>query len=117
MADMTRAEMIDFVLEHLGVKAASQTARAEDQITAGKAIDSLHSRLQKKGLASFLISAFPDWAQMPFAQCVAVELATPFKLPMESRQQFEADAPRGLKELAEQAQGKKPRAQTKVLFF
>lgn len=80
MADLTRIEMIDRVLEHMGVKAAAQSASAEDAKLVGEVLDSLHERLRGEDLAPFETSAIPKWAQTPFKALVALEAAPSFSL-------------------------------------
>ncbi len=75
MADWTRADLIDDVLTRLGVKAAGESASAEDSNTAGAAADGVHEKLQGEGLAGFEISAIPEWAQTDMSRLVCAEIA------------------------------------------
>lgn len=63
MADLTKAQFRDRVLEHMGILAAGQSASAEDAEIVEEAIDSAHDQLRKFGLAPFATSAIPAWAQ------------------------------------------------------
>ncbi len=105
MADKTRAEMISFVLEYIGVKAANVSARTEDSTLAGTVIDSLHSRLRKEGLAPFLTSEFPAWAQVPFAEIAGAELAPAFRIGGEMFAALIAAREHGYRELQKQVAG------------
>jgi hypothetical protein len=78
VADMTRANMIDKVLQRLGVLAAGQSANANDAALVGDALDSNHAQYRKRRLAPFATSAFPDWAQEPFAKIISAEVAPYF---------------------------------------
>lgn len=80
MSDKTRTQMIAFVLEHIGVKAANVAAKSEDSNYAATIIDSLYSRLRKEGLVPFDDDAYPDWAQIPFAELAGPELAPAFRI-------------------------------------
>ncbi len=80
MADLTRADLIDRVLEHLGVKGATQSASAADAKLVGEVVDSLHSRLRGEDLAPFELSAIPPWAQVAMRDLTALEVAPSFGL-------------------------------------
>ena len=102
MSDKTRAEMITLVLQRLGVVGQGQSASADDSAVTGEVIDSVHSRLRKDRLAPFATSAFPDWAQVSFADIAASELLVPFGVGGERAQLIRAGAVRGRMELARQ---------------
>ena len=78
MADLTKAEIRNRVLEHLGVLAAGQGASAEDAALVDEAIDSAHERLRKFGLVPFATSAVPPWAQIPLRDYVAGDVGHAF---------------------------------------
>lgn len=105
MATKTRAEMISFMLEHIGVRAANQSARAEDSTLAGTVLDSLHTRLRKEGLAPYATSAFPEWAQIPFAEVAGPELAPSFRIGGEAYAVLEQRAAHGYREMQRQTSG------------
>ena len=63
MATLTKAEIRDRVLEHLGVLGAGQSASAEDAAVVEEAIDAAHDQLRKFGLAPYATTAVPEWAQ------------------------------------------------------
>lgn len=86
MANLTKAQLADRVLEKLRVKAAGQSARAEDKSLAEQAIDSAHAELRKRGLVPFATSAIPEWAQRPLIAWVAAEISEEF-----GKQMGEAD--------------------------
>ena len=78
MADITRVELIDMVLQHLVVLGVGQTASAEDADFVGRAIDSAHDRLNKFGLVPFTLVAIPAWAQIPMRDIVAIDVSPSF---------------------------------------
>lgn len=80
MADLTAVEIRDRVLEHLGQKAASQAASAEDAVLVDEAIIAAHAKLRGRGLAPFSMSAIPPWAQVPFRDYVAGDVGGCFGL-------------------------------------
>jgi hypothetical protein len=80
MADLTKAQLASRILEHLGVKAAGQSASATDSAFVEEAIDAAHERLRKFGLAPFAISAIPPWAQIPLRDYVSGDVAQSFGL-------------------------------------
>lgn len=117
MATKLRAEMITMLLEHIGVKAAGQSARAEDEATAGVIVDSVYARLRKLNLANYATSAFPEWAQMPFIEVAAAECGSPFRLPSELMMKLDADREHGYRELYIQMQGRHHRAPTVARYY
>ena len=82
MADLTKAQLAARVLEHLGVKAASESAVAVDQALVEEAIDSSHDELRKLGLVPFATSAIPTWAQNGLRDYVETEVKPAFGFPM-----------------------------------
>lgn len=117
MADKTRAQMISLVLERLGVKSANASAATADSTTAGGVIDSLHSRLRKEQLVNFTTSAFPDWAQTPFADIAASELLTPYGIGGERAQLVMVAAQRGYDELVRQMNAKRHALPVQAHYF
>ena len=91
MATKTRSQMVDLTLQRLGVLAAGQNATAADSALVGSVVDSIHDQLRKRGLAPFATSAFPSWAQAPFAKILAEEVAPYFGKQMPGRQDGERD--------------------------
>jgi hypothetical protein len=78
MATLTKAELRNRVLEHLGIKPAGQSASAEDAVLVDEAIDAAHDRLNKFGLVPFATSAIPEWAQVPLRDYVAGDVGRSF---------------------------------------
>lgn len=101
---MTRAEMITKVLRRLGVLAVGQSVAAADSALVGETLDTAHTNYRKRGLANFATSAFPEWAQEPFAKIIADQVAPYFGLSSEVRK---LEAREGDRELAEQMQGRR----------
>ena len=66
MANLTRAQMVDRVLQRLNVLGAGQSAPAADSTLVGEIVDSIYNQFRARGRAPFAISAFPEWAQEPF---------------------------------------------------
>lgn len=115
MADKTRAQMIDHVLKRLGVIGAGQSASAEDTDLVGSVLDTVHSQYRKRGLANFAISAFPDWAQEPFAKLVAAEAAPHFGLRGDVS--IIGDGREGERQLAEQMQGRRHPIRVRTRYY
>lgn len=107
MADLTSAEVASRVLEMLGVNGAGQSPSSEDSNRAGEAIDSAYKRLRKVGLAPFLTSAVPDWAQTPLIAIVAADLLATFGVGGERGQLVRSEATQGMVELARYMQAKR----------
>jgi len=78
VANLTKSELADRVLEYLGVKPAGQAASVQDSSRVQELVDSAHSRLRAEGLAPFAVSAIPEWAQVPLRDFVAVDAAPMF---------------------------------------
>ena len=78
MADQTRAQTITRVLQRIGVLGVGQTADTNDETLVGTVLDSIYADLRKRGLAPFLSSAVPDWAQEPFAKVLSFHAAAYF---------------------------------------
>ena len=117
MATKTRAEMIAWTLENIGVKASTVTARAEDDTKAGRALDSLYARLRKEGLAPYATSAFPDWAQQPFVDLLSLDLAPIYSLQPGRVQVISDAASRGRIELAKQVAGMKHPRRVRATYY
>jgi len=115
MADMTRAQMIDKVLQRLGVLGAGQSASAEDADLVGKTLDGIHSQYRKLRLAPFATSAFPDWAQEPYAKIIAAQVAPYFGKGDDMA--VREDARKGHQELGEQLQGEALGAPVRAEYF
>lgn len=104
MATMTRSEMIDKVLQDIGVLAAGQSANAEDADKVGKAADGAWAELRTLGLAPFATSAIPEWAQSGFGDYVAADVKPSFGIPM-SNQAKEAEQTAAERKLRRQLAG------------
>lgn len=93
MANLTRAEMIDRVLQRLSVVGAGQSAKPEDSTLAGVTVDSVYGQFRARGRAPFPITAFPDWSQEPYTAIFAYYAAPYFgtRLPREDLKQGEND--------------------------
>lgn len=102
MATKTRLQMIDWVLELLGAKAAGQSASAEDGDLAGRYYDSGYACLRAKGLAPFASDSVPEWAQGHVAAICARDAARAFGVVGEALGILERDESRALRELTEQ---------------
>jgi len=83
MATLTKSELADRILEHIGVKAAGQGALAEDSNAIQEAIDSAHARLRREGKVKFVTSLIPEWAWTPLRDYVAAEVASMFGVIVE----------------------------------
>lgn len=105
MADLTKAQLAARVLEHLGVKSAAVSARAEDSAFVEEAIDAAHSRLRKYGLVPFATSAIPDWAQIQLRDYVAGDVAQAFGLGGARLGEFKGAADAAERELQRQVSG------------
>jgi len=105
MADLARAAMINRVLEFLGVKAATQGANSGDVEMVGEVLDSAHERLRKYGLAPFETSSIPPWAQIPFRDYVAGDVAQSFGITGQRLLEFRQAQQVGERELAKQVAG------------
>jgi hypothetical protein len=105
MADLTKAQLSARVLEHLGVKAATQGANAADDIFVQEAIDAAHDRLRKFGIVPFATSAIPAWAQIQMRDYVAGDVAQAFGLGAERLSEFKGFAQTAERELARQIAG------------
>lgn len=115
---LTRAEMAARVLEHLGVKAAGQTASAEDNLAATEAIDSAHSRLETEERANFDLDAIPEWAWTPFRDYVARDLVDLFAITGERLQSILSSAARADRDLwVQQAKKYNPDNYQAAKFF
>lgn len=78
MANLTKAQLRNRVLQHLGVLAAGQSATAEDADLVDEAIDAAWAKLRKFGLMPFATSAIPEWAQQGLRDYVAAEVSPSF---------------------------------------
>ena len=105
MADLTKAQLAARVLEHLGVKAANQSANGSDTACVEEAIDAAHDRLRKFGLVPFATSAIPTWAQIQLRDYVAGDVAQAFGLGGARLGEFKGTAKTAEHELQRQVSG------------
>lgn len=117
MADLTRAQMSTRILEYLGVLGAGQSADANDDARVKEAIDSGHERLRKMGLAPFATTAIPEWAQIPFRDWVAYDVAGLFGLQGERLALVAQNRTRAERELSRQLAGRKVERPVRGMFF
>ena len=115
MATKTQAELVIDVLQHLGVLDMGQSATAEDEDIATKAIDSVYEQLRRRELAPYPLTAIPEWAQDLLRDVVAPKLCGHFGITGQQRSEFVADSNVALEEMYEQTSGKyDPRVVTVV---
>lgn len=113
MADIAKAALRNRVLEHLGVIGAGETAAAADQALVDEAVDATHARLRKFGLVPFPTSAIPSWAQIPFRDAVAGDVAQIYGMGGQRLTEFKIAAQQAERELARQVSGRKPPVRVK----
>lgn len=107
MATWTEAQVVNAALERLGVKAAGQSAGAEDYASMLAAWRSLYPRLRRKGHALWPIDEVEEEAQELVATVLADIKANQFGFTGQRRMELAADAKMARAELAEQASGDK----------
>jgi hypothetical protein len=117
VANLTRSQLVDRVLEHLGVKAADQAAKPKDAEIVGEAADAAHDRLKKFGLAPFLLTAIPPWAQVHLRDYVAGDVAQMFGLGAERLAEFKGGAIAAERELARQVSLDKQSTRIQADYF
>lgn len=105
MSDLTKAQLAAWVLEHLGIKSATDSADAADQARVEETIDVKHDQLRKRGLAPFATSAIEEWAQTPLRDIVAADVAQTFGISGQRLLEFKAAGKEGERELARQVAG------------
>lgn len=93
--------MITKSLQRLGVLGQSGTASGYLVDLVGPIVDSLHHQLRKDGLAPYATSAFPEWAQEPFAKAMEEEAGPYFGKPRAGMRAA------GEREMAKQMQAKR----------
>jgi hypothetical protein len=113
MATLTKAELRDRVLTHMGILAAGQSASAEDAAIVEEAIDAAHSQLRKFGLVPFATSAVPEWAQAQLRDYVAGIVGPSFGFG----DAFYAGKMVAERELARQVAGKKHPLRVRAEYF
>ena len=80
MATITRAQLADIVLEHIGAKAANQAADAADSVKATDTIDAVRAELTRDDVPEWAADSIPDWAVLPMRDIVSFELRNTFGL-------------------------------------
>lgn len=105
MANLTRQQITDRALETLGIKAAGQSALAEDGNRGLEAFDAVYYRLRKEGLSPFATSAVPEWAQTQLINLIAWELAPGFGVSAGRSQLLAEAAQRATRDLERQVAG------------
>lgn len=118
MATKTRAEMITHALRRMGIVGVGGAASAADSELVGAILDTKHAQYRKRGLANFATSAFPEWAQEPFAKVIAHDAAPHFgkALPVNPAT-GETLGEEGDRELAVQMQGRRHPVVTRFKDF
>jgi len=117
MANLTKAAMRDRILEHLGIKGAGQSAASEDELLVSEAIDSAWYRLRAKGLVPFDTSAIPEWAQTPFRDYVAGDVADVFGLQGQRLQSIMERQRMSLKAMSHYVKPERPPMPTQTKYF
>lgn len=78
MATLSRAQMVTRVLEAAGIVAAGQTPQTADSTLVGEIVDSCYERLRRLDIAPYAIATIPEWAQVPFRDYAAYDVAGAF---------------------------------------
>jgi hypothetical protein len=116
MANLTKAALRDRILEHLGVKAAGQSTASENAVLTEEGIDSAWARLRLRGMAPYLTSAIPDWAQAPLRDYVAAELADVFGVQGQRLQTIMGRQRKAEMEMASYVRPERPAIPTRTKF-
>lgn len=117
MATLTRAEITDRALEAVGVKAIGQSALAEDGNRGLEAFDAVYNRLRKEGLAPFVNSAVPEWAQTQLINLIAHELIPAFGVSGGRAQILFAAKEQAYRDLEKQVAGYNHNVRTYAEYF
>ena len=105
MADIAKAALRNRVLEHLGVLATGEAADLVDADLVDEAIEAVHARLRKLGLAPFSTTAVPPWAQISLRDIVAGDIAQSYGMSGQRLLEFKTGAEVGETELRRQVAG------------
>jgi len=117
MAALTKAELRNRVLQHLGVLGSGQSAQAADAALVDEAIDAAHSTLSKQALVPFAISAVPEWAQVPLRDYVAGDVAQSFGYTGARFVELKSGQSAGERALSKQVAGFNHNVRTSPEFF
>jgi hypothetical protein len=118
MANITKADLRDMVLQHLVKLAVGQTANAADAALVETAIDSAHDRLNGEGLAPFSLDLIPAWAQIPLRDYVAIDVSPSFGKEVQRLPDGTSPIQNAAKiELHAQVAGYKHRRQTRAKYY
>lgn len=118
MATKTRIELAAMTLEALGVKAAGQSASAEDTATVVTAIDGILSRLKRDERAPFAVDSVPDWAWAPLRDMAAYAVRSDFGLTGERLGEVLRSNAEARSEWYKQTAGKHdPRIRARARYF
>jgi hypothetical protein len=80
MATFTVVQLADVLLEHIGAKAAGQSASAEDARKASEAIGMVKAEFDRDNVSQWADDAIPDWAALAVRDVAAFELRNTFGL-------------------------------------
>lgn len=75
MADITKQNLRDRVLQNIGVLAAGSTSAVNDQTLVEEAIDAQYAQMRKFRLVPFPVTSIPDWAQQQIEDIVSFAVA------------------------------------------
>lgn len=117
MADMTKTEVADLVLEHLGIKSITQRSSTGDNKKAQVAVQSAYEQLRKLRLCPFAVSAVPEWAQISLAKYTALDLANAYGKDAQEYSILAADRRSGLHELQAAVSGYRQPQPVKSRFY
>ena len=92
MSTWTKANLRDQILEHIGIKAAEESAVAADAVVVEAAIDSAYDQLKALPpcLAPYDIDEIPEWAQPLLRDFVEPEVKPYFNQPVSPREKEDA---------------------------
>ena len=113
----TDDQVVEGVLEHLGVKASGVTAAGEDTLRVTTAYTSVYALLAKQRLAPWPIDEVPDEAFIPLTYYLAGRVAAGFGHSGQRLLEFREDARQGYKDLATAAAGFRSRLRVRGSDF
>ncbi len=118
MADITKADLRQRVLERLCVTAAGATPATADQTLVDEYIDATHAGLRApKNLVPFVTSAIPEWAQIPLCQIVAFNVSPEYGITGLRKAELEKEAKEAKLELSRQIAGMKHKRRVRQEYF
>lgn len=117
MANWTKVDLTQNVLERIGIVGAGESPAAEDTNLVTGVVESVYDQLRKEGLVPFAVSSIPDWAKQPLSKVASYEAKDYFGIGGQRAQILAVAANEGRRELARQVAGHRRKLRIRARYY